>query len=81
MSSGTSWKPSIVTLADGREVLSDSTEWMQECEARHVLNLPTKAARHSLLDVIEKKRGPEARKALEDRIMTLWKLGRTKGAA
>lgn len=78
MSSGTSWKPSTVTLADGRQVLSDSEEWRAECEARHILNLPTKVARVALLDGIEKKRGPEARKALEGRILELWSLGREK---
>lgn len=81
MSSGTSWKPSIVKLADGREVLSDSAEWMQECEARHILNQPTKPARIAMLDGIEKKRGPEARKALEGRILELWALGRAKAGA
>jgi hypothetical protein len=79
MSSGTSWKPSTVKLADGREVLSDSQEWKDECEARHVLNLPTKAERLELLKGIGKKRGTEAREALEARIMDLWRLGRAKG--
>lgn len=75
------WKPSIVELADGREVLSDSEEWRAECEARYILNLPNKPARHEQLDKIEKRRGAAARQALEARVMDLWRLTRAKGAA
>jgi hypothetical protein len=41
------------------------------CEARHVLNLPTKEARRAYLDMVEKKRGAQARKYLEDEVMRL----------
>lgn len=74
------WKAPMVTLADGREVPSDSQEWKDECEARHILNMGTKAARIELLNQIEKKRGPDARRALEVRILTLWELSRRKVA-
>lgn len=73
------WVAPMVTLADGRQVPSDSQEWREECEARHILNMPTKAARIAMLDGIEKKRGPDARRELEVRILTLWQL--SKGAA
>lgn len=69
------WQPSTVTLHDGREVLSDSREWLLECEARHVLNQPTIEARRALLAGIEKKRGEPARKELENRAMDLWRSG------
>lgn len=81
MNNACKWVAPMVTLADGREVPSDSQEWLQECEARHILNMGTREARIAMLDKIEKRRGPEARKDLEVRIMTLWNLGRQKGAA
>lgn len=79
MNNACKWVAPMVTLADGRKVPSDSQEWLKECEARHILNMPTKAARVAMLDSIEKKRGPEARRELEVRILTLWEL--SKGAA
>ncbi len=35
-----SWKAPLVTLRDGRQVPSDSGEWLEECLARHVLAMP-----------------------------------------
>lgn len=75
-----SWKAPMVKLADGREVPSDSQEWLLECEARHILNLPTKPARLELLDQIEKRRGPDARRELEVRILKLWELSKRNAA-
>lgn len=75
-----SWKAPMVKLADGREVPSDSQEWLLECEARHILNLPSKPARLELLDQIEKRRGPDARRELEVRILTLWELSKRNSA-
>lgn len=79
MPNACTWQAPLVTLADGRKVPSDSKEWLQECEARHILNIPTKPARIELLNLIEKQRGAEARKELEARILALWHLRR--GAA
>lgn len=79
MPNACTWQAPLVTLADGRKVPSDSKEWLQECEARHILNIPTKPARIELLNLIEKQRGAEARKELEARILALWQLRR--GAA
>ena len=76
MRNACSWQAPMVKLADGREVPSDSPEWRGECEARHILNLPTKSARIELLDQIEKRRGPDARRELEVRILTLWELSK-----
>lgn len=67
-----SWRAPLVELVDGRKVPSDSREWLLECEARHVLNLQTKADRYTLLDGIEKKRGRDARMELHDRVMKLF---------
>jgi hypothetical protein len=68
----------MVALADGTQVKSDSREWLLECEARYVLNLPTKADRHALLDKIEKRRGRAARVELSDRILALYFLQQGK---
>lgn len=76
MRNACTWKAPMVKLADGREVPSDSPDWKDECEARHILNLPTKAARIELLDQIEKRRGADARRELEVRILTLWELSK-----
>lgn len=80
MKNACSWVAPMVTLADGTQVKSDSRDWLLECEARHVLNLPTKADRHALLDKIEKRRGRAARIELSDRILALYFLqqGKTK---
>lgn len=72
MTNACTWKPSTVTLADGRQVLSDSPEWRHECEARTILDMPNKQVRLELLDKIEKRRGANARRELEQSIMTLW---------
>lgn len=75
-----SWKPSIVTLADGRQVLNDSPEWRHECEARTILDMPNKQVRLEFLDKIEKRRGANARRELEQSIMTLWHARRAADA-
>lgn len=77
MTNACTWKPTVVTLADGRQVASDSAEWLAECEARAVLDMPNKQVRHGFLDKIEKFRGQQARKELEERILTLWRLSRS----
>lgn len=77
MTNACTWKPTTVTLADGRQVASDSAEWLAECEARQILNMPSKQHRLEFLDKIEKRRGQEARRVLEERILDLWRIGRS----
>lgn len=67
------WKPSTVTLIDGREVLSDSDEWKAECEARYILSRPTIDERRALLAAVEKRRGKAAREDLEQRALVIWR--------
>ena len=43
-----------------------------ECEARHVANLPELGLRRDYLGVVEKRRGIDARKALEAAIKIEW---------
>lgn len=76
MRNACTWQAPMVTLADGREVPSDSKEWKDECEARHFLKMATKEARIALLNEIEKRRGPDARRELEVRILKLWELSK-----
>lgn len=77
------WKPSVVTLHDGQQVMSDSEEWRHECEARHVMKLPRKIDRRIYLrgmpdtDGIRRggvaaKRGSESAARLERTIMAIW---------
>ena len=70
------WQPTTVTLHDGREVLSDSLEWLLECEAKYVLNQPNIEARRTLLAAIEKRRGATAREELEQRALAIWRANR-----
>lgn len=79
MTNACTWKPGTVTLADGRQVLSDSEDWRHECEARTVLEMATKQVRLEFLDKLEKRRGPDARRALELTIMNLWHNSRATG--
>lgn len=78
MHNACSWKAPMVTLADGRQVPSDSPEWKDECEARYILNMPTKDARLALLDQIEKRRGADAANDLRRRVLLLWEMTKNK---
>lgn len=78
MRNACSWKAPLVTLVDGRQVPSDHPEWKDECEARHVLSIPTKAARLELLAAIEKKRGKDAADDLRRRVLLLWEMTKNK---
>lgn len=70
------WQPTTVTLHDWRDVLSDSREWLLECEAKYVLKQPTIEARRTLLAAIEKRRGATAREELEQRALAIWRANR-----
>jgi hypothetical protein len=50
----------VKTLADGREVESDSQDWRNECLARHVLSLLTLTERRAWLADFERRRGAQA---------------------
>lgn len=53
------WRPNerMVTLHDGRQVSNYSEAWRHECEAMHILNMPTLAERRACLyGVRESKR-------------------------
>lgn len=48
MPNASTWKAPLVTLRDGRQVPSDSREWMEECLARHFLSMPLVKRRQAL---------------------------------
>lgn len=80
---------SMVTLVDGTRVTSDSEPWRFECEARYVLDMPTKEARQAFLrgefntktqlrtGGLAKIRGEDYVKQLEDKILELWRARRS----
>ena len=49
----------LVQLINGEIVQSDAEAWRAECLARHVLALPTLAARRDWLADFEKRHGAE----------------------
>ena len=55
---------------------SETEEFRRACEARHVLNMPTKEARRQYLRMVEEKRGIQAREYLEKEIMRLYRESR-----
>ncbi|BAO20650.1 hypothetical protein [Pseudomonas phage PPpW-3] len=78
-----SWKPQPVTLYDGRVVMSDSADWLHECEARSIIALPGTIARRARLrgrldesgrisGGILQKRGLAAVERLERTIKQIW---------
>lgn len=78
-----SWKPSVVTLHDGRQVLSDSEEWRHETEARTIIAMPGQAARRAFLrgkvddtgtlrGGVLQKRGLAACERLEHTVKQIW---------
>ncbi|QNJ57390.1 hypothetical protein Dolphis_84 [Pseudomonas phage Dolphis] len=70
MTNACSWRPSPVTLASGAVVMSDSVEWLHQCEAMAILKLPM-VTRITRFDDIGKKRGEGALKALKLRCYEL----------
>lgn len=55
-----------VTLYDGRQVDSDSMEYLHECEATAILSMPM-PRREAFFQDIERKRGAQALQALKRR--------------
>lgn len=65
-----------VRLHDGTEVDSDSEGWRHECEARHILRLPSLAERRAWLDAIAKRRGDAEMRRLQATMRALWEAER-----
>lgn len=77
----------MVTLVDGEQVDSASEAWRHECECRYILNLPTLSDRREWLygraemkfghvaqaGGLLQRRGAEAVKAIEAKMLELWK--------
>jgi hypothetical protein len=83
----------MVTLYDGTEVSNYSEEWRHECEARAILDMPSKRARQDYLygryDQQWKKerggvlqiRGEAALKRLEETALAIWEMRKKQQAA
>ena len=65
-----------VRLVDGTIVCSTCEAWRHECEARAILRLPSLNERRAWLDALEKKRGKEARDALQVTMGAIWQAER-----
>lgn len=63
---------SQVTLRDGRIVCSSCDDWRLECEARHVIAMPTLKARRQYLIKILENRGEKETQRLENEIRQQW---------
>lgn len=70
MSNVCSWRPSLVSLACGRQVLSDSEAWRAECEARFLLSLDL-VKRAEMFALIGQRRGEDALTSLKRRCFDL----------
>lgn len=84
-----SWRPSVVKLHDGTEVLSDSEAFRHECEALTVIKMPGIAARRAYLrghlddkgtlrNGVFQRRGEAACIRLEETIKKIWYAGATQ---
>lgn len=71
------WRPNVVKLLDGREVLSDSEEYRAECEAVYLLKLPL-TERHAMLFGIENHRKITGRQKVEAELTRVWRLRRNE---
>lgn len=59
------------TLHDGRQVDSSSEEHRLECEARQLMRWGT-LERRDYFATVERKRGPDEAKRLNDTFLKLW---------
>ncbi len=59
------------TLIDGRQVDDSSEEWRADCEARYIVSLPM-SKRAGVVDLIGQRRGPEAKRELENMVYRAW---------
>lgn len=64
----------MVTLSDGRSVCNFCEDYREECEARHVISLPSKYDRREYIDGITKKRGEAAGLRLAEVVKKLWEI-------
>lgn len=66
------WRAPMVTLVTGEQVPSDSPKWLHECQARYIIELPTRERREKFLAEIAKRNGEEAKRELVKTIRQLW---------
>lgn len=61
-----------VTLIDGTQVDSHCEAWRAECEARHILAMPSIQMRREYLEAIKRRRGDAHHKMLADLVRAVW---------
>lgn len=64
----------VTSELTGLPVDTSSQEWLLECEARTVLDMPTREKRNQFMQLVEKKRGAEQAQKLRVRVMDLYTL-------
>ena len=62
----------VVTLVDGRQVCSYCELWRVECEARHILKMPSRDSRRDYIERVKTKRGEAAGRQLAEVVMAVW---------
>jgi hypothetical protein len=64
----------VVRVPDGREMGTYTEEWRQYCEATWLLRKKrTKHTRQDYLDLVQEKRGVQARLDLREELLIIWK--------
>ena len=62
----------MVTLHDGRVVCNYCPDWKDECEATHILAMPSIEDRRRYLALVSGRRGQAAGLALGDLVKKVW---------
>ena len=63
----------VVALIDGSQVCNYCEAWRVECEARHILTMPSRESRRGYIERVRQKRGEAAARTLADLVMAIWK--------
>lgn len=66
----------VVTLVDGSQCCSYCELWRVECEARHILKMPSRDLRRDYIERIKAKRGEAAGRQLADVVLAVWEARR-----
>lgn len=62
----------VATLIDGRTVCTWCPDWRAECEARHILAMPSIHDRRAYLADIKTRRGQASHDELADLVRAVW---------
>lgn len=62
----------VVTLEDGRTVCRMCEDYRHECEARAVMNMPSRRQRVEYIEMVSKHRGKAEATRLHDTVLVMW---------